>query len=86
MIGTSQDGVQTAVIAMKSPIATITQPAMTVNTGVASHDEIDVAVAPRPTNTKVNPRTNRPVIPTTRRIDTLPSERSCIEYPDISEM
>ena len=38
MIGTSQDGVQTAVIAMKSPIATITQPAMTVNTGVASHD------------------------------------------------
>ena len=79
MIGSSHDGVQTAVMAMNSPMATITQPATTVNTGVASHEEIDVAVAPRPTNTIVKPRTNRPVIPTTRRIDTLPSESSCIE-------
>ena len=55
------------------------QPATMLKTGRASSDDIDVAVAPRPTNTAVNPSTNKPVIPTTRRIDTSPSESSCIE-------
>ena len=79
MIGSSHEGVHTAVTAMKTPIATITHPAITLKIGLASQAESDVAVAPRPTNTNVNPATKRPVMPTTRRIDTLPSESSCME-------
>src|SRR5665811_646630 len=84
--GVSHSGVHTAVTAMNRPIRTMTHPAMMLNTGFDRNDDSEVAVAPSPTNTRVKPRTNRPVMPVTRRIETLPSDRSCIEYPDINEM
>jgi len=85
-IGINHVGVQIAVIAMKRPIAMMTQPAMTVKIDWLRNEDRLVAVAPRATKTAVNPRTNSAVRPTTRFIDTLPSDNSCMSYPDISEM
>ena len=86
MKGSSAWGAHTAVKAMNSPITMITHPATIVNTCRFRIAEMEVAVAPRATNTALNPSTNNAVMPTTRFIETSPSESSCIEYPDIREM
>ena len=86
MNGNSACGAQTAVKAMNSPMTMITHPATIVNTCRLRIAESDVAVAPRATNTALNPNTNSAVMPTTRFIETSPSDSSCSEYPDIREM
>ena len=78
-------GVQTAVMAMNRPIAMMTHPAMVVKMLWFRKPERDVAVAPSPTKTAEKPSTNRPVRPTTRRIETLPSDNSAMSYPDMSD-